>query len=133
MDRFVHESLLFRSGAYKSLLYRRELLDALHKRGFRTNQGIHGTGLFMLAFSKAGGYYLGTWNLYSHSCSLSHLLLDVGASQLIADGKIKLKNDSQIKEFTETGLLFENGSELTADVVVFATGWVHAANRVSVY
>ena len=43
---------------------------------------------------------------------------------MIADGKIKLKNDSQIKSFTETGLLFEDGSQLPADVVVFATGYV---------
>ena len=43
---------------------------------------------------------------------------------MIIDGKIKLKNDSQIKAFTESGLLFENGSELPADVVVFGTGSV---------
>ncbi len=49
--------------------------------------------------------------------------IDVGASQMIIDGKIKLKNDSQIERFTETGLLFEDGSELTADVVLFATGY----------
>lgn len=48
---------------------------------------------------------------------------DVGASQMIIDGKIKLKNDSQIAEFTEGGLKFENGSELPADVIVFATGY----------
>ncbi|KAJ7718472.1 hypothetical protein B0H14DRAFT_3011265 [Mycena olivaceomarginata] len=47
---------------------------------------------------------------------------DVGASQLIIDGKIKLKNDGQISEFTETGLKFENGGEMPVDVVVFATG-----------
>lgn len=46
----------------------------------------------------------------------------MGASRLIADGKIKLKNDSQIKELTESGILFENGSEVLADVVVCATG-----------
>jgi hypothetical protein len=42
------------------LTLQRDLLDALHKRGFRTNQGIHGTGFGLLAWSKAGGYYLGT-------------------------------------------------------------------------
>ena len=47
---------------------------------------------------------------------------DVGASQLIIDGKIKLKNDAQIARFTQTGLEFEDGSTLDADVVVFATG-----------
>jgi NADH dehydrogenase FAD-containing subunit len=54
----------------------------------------------------------------------SILFLDTGASKLIADGKIKLKTDSIIKSFTETSIVFENGTELAADVVVFATGWV---------
>jgi NAD(P)H-nitrite reductase large subunit len=49
--------------------------------------------------------------------------VDVGASQMIIDGKIKLKNDSMIKEFTATGLKFEDGSELSADVIMFATGY----------
>src|SRR6266576_6714096 len=49
---------------------------------------------------------------------------DVGASQMIIDGKIKLKNDAQISRFTEKGLEFDDGSTLDADTVVFATGWV---------
>ena len=32
---------------------------------------------------------------------------------MIVDGKIKLKNDSQLERFTETGLKFEDGSELS--------------------
>ncbi|KAJ7456075.1 hypothetical protein FB451DRAFT_1512395 [Mycena latifolia] len=40
-------------------------------------------------------------------------------NQMIIDGKIKLKNDNQIAEFTESGLKFDKGSELSADVVVF--------------
>ncbi|TFK70711.1 FAD/NAD(P)-binding domain-containing protein [Pluteus cervinus] len=83
----------------------KDLLEGLHKVGFRTSTGVQGTGFALLAWSRAGGYYL-----------------DTGASQLIADGKIKLKNDSQISHFTETGIKFENGSELPADVVIFATG-----------
>jgi len=47
---------------------------------------------------------------------------DVGGSQAIIDGKIKLKNGSEIKEFFEGGLRFEDGSELLADVVIFCTG-----------
>ena len=42
---------------------------------------------------------------------------------MIIDGKIRLKNDSAIKEFTKTGLRFEDGSTLDADVVVLATGF----------
>ena len=41
---------------------------------------------------------------------------------MIIDGKIGLKNDS-IKEFTKTGLRFEDGSTLDADLVIFATGF----------
>ncbi|KAG6872067.1 hypothetical protein C0995_013411 [Termitomyces sp. Mi166 len=83
----------------------KDLLDALRARGFKVNSGIQGTGFGPLAWMKAGGYYL-----------------DTGASQLIADGKIKLKTGSLLESFTETGLKFEDGSELPADVVVFATG-----------
>lgn len=49
-------------------------------------------------------------------------MIDVGASQLIIDGKIKLKNDSRMERLTKTGIKFEDGSELSADVVIFATG-----------
>jgi len=83
----------------------KDLLDALRARGFRLTDGIHGTGFGLLAWSKAGGYYL-----------------DTGGSQLIADGKIKLKSGPQIERFTEHAILFDDGSELQADVVVFATG-----------
>ncbi|KAJ6628886.1 FAD/NAD-binding domain-containing protein [Mycena sp. CBHHK59/15] len=83
----------------------RDLLDGLRKRGFRLNLGYKDAGFLLAVWESAGGYYL-----------------DVGASQMIVDGKIKLKNDSPIECFTPGGLKFENGSELPADVVVFATG-----------
>ena len=51
---------------------------------------------------------------------------DTGASKLIAERKIKLKSDSAISSFTENTIKFENGTELPADVVVFATGWAMA-------
>ncbi|KAJ3988796.1 hypothetical protein F5890DRAFT_1570861 [Lentinula detonsa] len=91
----------------------RNMLDGLRKRGFKLNMGINGTGFGMLAWSKASGYYL-----------------DVGASQMIIDGKIKLKNDSLLQSFTETGLKFEDGSEIPADVVVFATGFGDARDLI---
>ena len=43
---------------------------------------------------------------------------------MLIDGKIKLKNGTQIERFTEKGLKFQDGSELEADVVVLATGCV---------
>ncbi|TFK48074.1 FAD/NAD(P)-binding domain-containing protein [Heliocybe sulcata] len=84
----------------------KELLDGLQKAGFKLGWGEDGSGFLYLAWKRAGGYYL-----------------DVGASQLIIDGKIKLKNDSPIERFTKTGIKFENGSELPADVVITATGY----------
>jgi len=56
--------------------------------------------------------------------SARFLTPDVGPSQLIIDGKIKLKNDGPITKVTPTGLLFEDGSTLDADVIIFATGFV---------
>ena len=54
--------------------------------------------------------------------SIMIICLDTGASKLIGEGKIKLKNDSQLEGFAEAGLKFEDGSELQADLVLFATG-----------
>ncbi|CCL99946.1 uncharacterized protein FIBRA_01971 [Fibroporia radiculosa] len=87
----------------------KDLLQGLQKAGFKYNMGIDGSGLFHLVYLRGGGYYL-----------------DVGACQKIIDGEIKLKNDSQIERFTKTGLRFTNGSELDADVVLFATGFEKA-------
>ena len=54
--------------------------------------------------------------------SIVIIYLDTGGSKLIGEGKIKLKNDSPLEGLTETGLKFKDGSELQADVVIFATG-----------
>lgn len=79
----------------------------------------------MQAWERGGGYYLG--ELTFSSFKLWYFIFsyqDVGASQLIVDGKIGLKNDSQISHFTKDEIVFENGSKLPADVVIFATGYV---------
>ena len=51
---------------------------------------------------------------------------DVGVSQLIVDGKTKLKNDAQISRFIENGVefvaRFVDGSMLDTDAVIFVTG-----------
>jgi len=83
----------------------KDILDGLRKKGFKLTNGPDNAGFPSLSYRRGGGYYF-----------------DVGASQLIIDGKIGLKNDSVIKEFTKTGLKFEDDSTLDADLVVFATG-----------
>ncbi|KAI0344345.1 FAD/NAD-P-binding domain-containing protein [Trametopsis cervina] len=85
----------------------KELLKGLEKVGFNLTKGIDNSGFLILALMRLGGYYL-----------------DVGASQMIIDGKIKLKSGSGgVKEFTEDGLIAEDGSKVKADVVLFATGY----------
>ncbi|CAK5275373.1 unnamed protein product [Mycena citricolor] len=83
----------------------KDLLEGLKKCGFRLNLGYKDCGFSLAVWEHAGGYYI-----------------DVGTSQLLIDGKIKLKNDSLIESFSASGLVFENGTRLEADVVVFATG-----------
>ncbi|KQT83912.1 NAD(P)/FAD-dependent oxidoreductase [Aurantimonas sp. Leaf443] len=77
----------------------------LEKAGFRLDYGTDGSGLFMKYLRRGSGYYI-----------------DVGASQLIIDGKIKLKA-GQVEEITETGVKLDDGTELPADLIVYATGY----------
>ncbi|KAI9054438.1 hypothetical protein LZ554_001600 [Drepanopeziza brunnea f. sp. 'monogermtubi'] len=83
-----------------------KLLTGLEKAGFKLDQGPDNSGLFMKYFQRGGGYYI-----------------DVGASQLIIDGKIKIKQGQEIDEVRPHGLKFADGSELPADEVIFATGY----------
>jgi hypothetical protein len=104
----------------------KDLLESLHQVGFRTNFGYDNTGFMVLAKTKAGGYYLGVSIFLKTIPAVVFITLpDTGGSKLIAEEKIKLKNDSHISHFTERTIVFENGSELDADVVVFATGQVN--------
>lgn len=86
--------------------YDKKTLDGLEKAGFRTDRGPENSGLFMKYFQRGGGYYI-----------------DVGGSQLIIDGKIKVKQGQEIDEILAHGLRFADGSELEADEIVFATGY----------
>ncbi|MDQ1505998.1 MAG: hypothetical protein QOD57_3725 [Actinomycetota bacterium] len=83
-----------------------ELLAGLEKAGFKVDYGDDGSGLFMKYLTRGGGYYI-----------------DVGASRLIADGKIGIKQGVEIDRFTKTGVVFSDGTSLDADVVVLATGY----------
>ena len=77
----------------------------LEAAGFQLDFGADETGLFLKYLRRGSGYYI-----------------DVGASELIADGKIKLAH-GQVSEVTSDGLKLEDGTALEADVIVFATGY----------
>jgi putative flavoprotein involved in K+ transport len=79
---------------------------ALEKAGFMLDYGADDSGLFMKYLRRGSGYYI-----------------DVGASQLIIDGKIKLNSGVEIEEITETGVRFVDGTDLPADIIVYATGY----------
>ena len=98
----------------KQAEYDRKLLDGLEKAGFKVDRGPNGAGLFMKYFQRGGGYYI-----------------DVGASQMIADGKIKVKQGQEITSVLPRGLKFADGTEIEADEIVFATGFdnMHSQTR----
>lgn len=77
----------------------------LEKAGFLLDFGDDGSGLYMKYIRRGSGYYI-----------------DVGASELIANGDIKLKT-GQIAALTANGATLEDGTELAADLVVCATGY----------
>ncbi len=82
--------------------------DALEKVGFMHDWGDDGSGLFMKYLRRGSGYYI-----------------DVGACDLVIDGSIKLKSGkgAAVQELTETGVKFVDGTELPADLIVYATGY----------
>jgi putative flavoprotein involved in K+ transport len=82
------------------------LYARLQKTGFKFDFGEDGSGVFLKYLRRASGYYI-----------------DVGASDLVADGKIKLKSGVGIKRIREHSVEFTDGSELPADLIVFATGY----------
>ncbi|EJF61137.1 dimethylaniline monooxygenase (N-oxide-forming) [Dichomitus squalens LYAD-421 SS1] len=86
----------------------KELHDKLRKGGVKLNMGPEGEGLYLLVMERGGGYWL-----------------DKGGADLIEDGRIKVKNGVTVEKFTENGVVFSDGSQLPADVVIFATGYTN--------
>lgn len=84
----------------------KDLYDRLEKAGFMLDFGEDDSGLFCKYLRRGSGYYI-----------------DVGASELVADGDIKLKSGVEVKRITETGVEFSDGSHLDADLIVLATGY----------
>ncbi|KAL4938446.1 hypothetical protein BDV06DRAFT_215087 [Aspergillus oleicola] len=81
-------------------------LTGLEKAGFKVDNGPNGAGLLLKYFQRGGGYYI-----------------DVGASQLIVDGHIKVKQGVEISGILPHGLRFADGTELEADEIILATGY----------
>ncbi len=82
-----------------------DLYQRLEAAGFMLDFGEDGSGLFVKYLRRGSGYYI-----------------DVGASELIADKKVALKTGA-VKAITESGVLMDDGTELPADLIVYATGY----------
>jgi len=53
----------------------------------------------------------------------SNYYIDVGASELIAEGYVKVRSGVGVEALGERSVLLNDGSELPADVIVYATGY----------
>lgn len=84
-----------------------ELLSGLHAAGFKTDFGHDGTGFLMKYYRQGGGYYI-----------------NIGASDLIVAGKIKVRNGVEIAGLHGRTVVFTDGSELhDVDTIVLALGF----------
>jgi putative flavoprotein involved in K+ transport len=101
--RILHE---FQIPLYAQMRERdREFYDRLEAAGFDHDWGEDDSGLFMKYLRRGSGYYI-----------------DVGAADLVADGDVKLVR-GQVDHLTEDAVVLEDGTELAADLVVYATGY----------
>lgn len=83
-----------------------ELYTGLRKVGFLLDFGDDNSGLGMKYLRRGSGYYI-----------------DVGASDLIADGQIKLRSGVNIAAIKPDSVVLTDGSALAADLIVYATGY----------
>jgi putative flavoprotein involved in K+ transport len=101
--RILHE---FQIPLYEQMRERdKDFYDRLEAAGFQLDWGEDGSGLFMKYLRRGSGYYI-----------------DVGASDLVASGDIKLAS-GQVERLTEDAVVLADGTELPADLVVYATGY----------
>lgn len=96
MQRAATQQLAERDAAF----YRR-----LEGAGFLHDFGEDGTGGLMKALRRGGGYYI-----------------DVGASELIANGEVKLRC-AGVKCIEPEGIVLTTGERIPADVIIYATGF----------
>ncbi|WP_417205145.1 NAD(P)/FAD-dependent oxidoreductase [Antarctobacter sp.] len=101
--RIMHE---FQIPLYDQMRERdADFYAGLEKAGFDLDWGDDGSGLFMKYLRRGSGYYI-----------------DVGASQLIIDGAVKLVK-GQVDHFDSNAVVLSDGTRLEADLVVMATGY----------
>jgi cation diffusion facilitator CzcD-associated flavoprotein CzcO len=84
----------------------KDLLDGLRRVGFKLDFGEAGTGWQFKYLTRGGGYYF-----------------NVGCSNLIVEGAIKLTQFEDIDSFTADGAQMKDGTAIAADLIVLSTGY----------
>jgi len=88
--------------------------ERLSATGMLLDFGEDDSGMVMKAYRTAAGYYI-----------------DVGGSDLIIDGEIKIKAGLSIAHLNESGMVFEDGSELAVDAIIACTGYAGMIDTVA--
>ncbi len=83
-----------------------ELLDGLARKDFKLDYGEDNTGWQFKYLTRGGGYYF-----------------NVGCSDLVISGAIRLIQFSEIDRFVAGGARMKQGDMLAADLIVLATGY----------
>ncbi|MBV8413507.1 MAG: NAD(P)/FAD-dependent oxidoreductase, partial [Alphaproteobacteria bacterium] len=94
----------------------RALLAGLEKRGFRLTFGEDDTGFQMMYLRRGGGYYF-----------------NVGCSDMIVDGRVKLLQYDAIDRFEAKGARLKDGGLREAELLVVATGYANQQETVRRY
>ncbi|MCU1606184.1 MAG: putative flavin-containing monooxygenase [Modestobacter sp.] len=101
--RIMHQ---FQIPLYEQMRDRdKDFYRRLEASGFDHDWGDDGSGLFMKYLRRGSGYYI-----------------DVGAADLVANGDVALVK-GQVDHLTEHSVVLTDGTELEADLVVYATGY----------
>ena len=90
----------------QSKKFDQELLDGLARIGFKLDYGEDNTGWQFKYLTRGGGYYF-----------------NVGCSDMVMRGEIKLLQFSDIESFVAQGVQTKRGDTLAADLIVLATGY----------
>lgn len=86
----------------------RDLLQGLRAAGFALDFGEDESGFLMKYHRYGGGYYI-----------------NVGCSELIIAGKIKIKHGAEIERLKGKTVVFTDGTSLDVDMVVIAAGYAN--------
>src|SRR5262249_46240015 len=82
-----------------------DFYQRLTDAGFQLTEGEDRSGFFLAYYRRAGGYYI-----------------DVGASDLIASGDVKVKA-ARVAEILPDGVRLTDGTILPPDFLIYATGY----------